>query len=62
MTLQGKRTRNISNNVYTGGITPKHEQYGVYSKKDLDNVKNLFYGLAIGATGVLIGLVLQLIK
>jgi len=41
---------------------PEHERLGVYSKKDLENCKNLFYGLAIGGTGVLIGLVLELIK
>ena len=62
MTLEGKRTRNIPNNVHTGGITLKHEQYGVYSKKDLENCKNLVFGLAIGATGVFIALVLELIK
>ncbi len=62
MTLQGKPTRNTANNVYTGGITPKHEEYGVYSKKDLENCKNLVCGLAIGGAGVLLGLVLELIK
>jgi len=48
--------------THTMKIQPEHEKLGVYSKKDLENAKNLFYGLAIGGTGVLIGLVLELIK
>lgn len=62
MKIQGKPTRNIPNNVHTGGIKPKHGEYGVYSKKDLKNAKNLVFGLAIGSTGVLIALVLELLK
>jgi hypothetical protein len=40
---------------------PEHEKLGIHSKKNLDDCKNLILGLAIGATGCFIALVLELI-
>ena len=62
MTANTKPTHNKANNVYTGGIKPKHEQLGVYSERDLESAKNLIFALAIGGAGCFIGLVLELIK
>ena len=62
MTANSKPTHNKANNVYTGGIKPKHDQLGVYSERDLESAKNLIYSLAIGGAGLLIAFVLELIK
>jgi len=64
MTANSKPTHNKANNVYTGGIKPKpkHEQFGVYSERDLESAKNIIYSLAIGGAGLLIAFVLELIK
>jgi len=62
MTANTKPTQNKANNVYTGGIKPKHEQLGVYSERDLESAKNIIYSLAIGGAGLLIALVLELLK
>ena len=68
MTIQGKPTRNINNNVYTGGIKPRKDtledsliEAGI-SPKNADSAKNLLFALAIGGFGLLLGLVIELIK
>ena len=68
MTIQGKPERNTANNVHTGGIKPQQSTFkdslieaGIHPK-NADSVKNLLFALAIGGTGLLLALVIELIK
>ena len=38
-----------------------HQKYGVHSRKNLDDCKNLLLGLAIGGAGLILALVIELI-
>jgi len=66
MKIQGKPTRNPANNVYTGGIKPKQSTFksalieaGIHPK-NADSAKNLIFALAIGGTGLILALVIEL--
>jgi hypothetical protein len=66
MKIQGKPTRNIPNNVYTGGITPRKDTFkdslieaGIHPK-NADSAKNLLFALAIGGFGIIIALLIEL--
>jgi len=66
MKIQGKPTRNIHNNVHTGGITPRKDTFksalieaGIHPK-NADSAKNLLIALAIGGIGLILSLVIEL--
>jgi hypothetical protein len=66
MKIQGKPTRNIPNNVHTGGIKPRKDTFkdslieaGI-SPKNADSAKNLIIALAIGGFGLILAIVIEL--
>jgi len=66
MKIQGKPTRNIHNNVHTGGIKPQQSTFkdslieaGIHPK-NADSAKNLLIALAIGGFGIIIALLIEL--
>ena len=66
MKIQDKPTRNIPNNVHTGGTTPRKDTFksalieaGIHPK-NADSAKNLLFALAIGGFGIIIALLIEL--
>ena len=66
MKIQGKPVPNPQNNVYTGGIKPRKDTFkstlieaGIHPK-NADSAKNLLFALAIGGTGLLLALLIEL--